>query len=31
MVPRSLDKIPLILLDKILNLLRIGHEGMGVG
>lgn len=30
MIPTSLDKVLLILLDKFLDLLRIGHEEMGV-
>jgi hypothetical protein len=30
MIATMLDKIPLILLDEKLNLLRIAHEGMGV-
>jgi hypothetical protein len=30
MIATILDKIPLILLDKKMNLLRIAHEGMGV-
>jgi hypothetical protein len=30
MIATILDKIPLILLDKKLKLLRIAHEGMGV-
>jgi hypothetical protein len=29
MTPTTLDKIQLTLLDKKVNLLRIGHEGMG--
>jgi hypothetical protein len=30
MVSTILDKITLIILEKEVNLLRIGHEGMGV-
>jgi hypothetical protein len=30
MISTNLDKAPLVLLEKSLDLLRIGHEGMGV-
>jgi hypothetical protein len=30
MAAAALDKIPLTILDKKLNLLRIGYEGIGV-